>query len=92
MTSRRNRAVRGTLFLAFGAGAVCFFLSFFALLCLGLVTGFGPLVISFSPLEQEHLSRWEIFSLLVSLGLSVFTAEFVFRYCKKYIHQGNPPL
>jgi hypothetical protein len=47
---------------------------------------------TFSPLEQEHLSRWEIFSLLVSLGLSVFTAEFVFRYCKKYIHQGNPPL
>jgi hypothetical protein len=92
MTSPRYRAARGSLFFALGAGAACFFLSLIALLYLGLVMGLEHFEISFTPVPQKHLSWWEIVSLLASLGLSVFTAEFVLRYCKKCIRHGNPPL
>jgi hypothetical protein len=92
MTSPHNRAARGALFFAIGVGVASFFLSLFALIMLGFATGFEPLEISFTPLSQPHLTWWEAVSLLASLGLSVLTAKFTFRYCKKYIYQGNPPL
>jgi hypothetical protein len=92
MISPRNRAARGAMFFALGAGSTCFFLSLIALIALGIAMGFEQLEISFTPLSQPRLTWWEIVSLLASLGLSVSTAEFVLRYCKKYIYQGNPPL
>ena len=85
MEPRRNRAADGALFLSLGAGAACFFLSLSALLWLGLATGFEHFEISFTPSQKKEWTWGEILSLLVSLGLSIFAAEVIFRYCKRYI-------
>ncbi len=84
MEPRHNRAADGALLLSLGAGAACFFLSLSALLWLGFATGFEHFKISFTPYQKKEWTWWEILSLLVSLGLSVFAAEVIFRHCKKY--------
>jgi hypothetical protein len=92
MPSTHGHADRGALFFALGAGATCFLLSLTALIVLGFATGYEHLEIPFTLPSRPHLTWWEIVSFLASLGLSVSTAEFVYRRCKKYIHQGNPRL
>jgi len=83
MSSTHNRTAHGTtLFFALWAGAGCFFFSFFVLMWLGLATGIEHLEISFTAVPKKPMDWWEIVSLLASLGLSVFTAAFVFRSCK----------
>jgi len=92
MPSPHGHADRGALFFALGAGAACFFLSFIALILLGFATGYEHLEILFTLPLRPHLTWWEIVSFLASLALSVSTAVFVYRRCKRYIHQGNPRL
>jgi len=83
MSSPHNRAAHGTtLFLALWAGRGCFFFSLFVLMCLGLATGIVHWEISFAAVPKKPMNWWEIVSLLASLGLSVFTAAFVFRSSK----------
>jgi hypothetical protein len=62
------------------------------LMGLGLATGFLHLDFSFVPVQHSHSSWWEIVSLLVSLGLSVVTAEVTFHYSKKFIRRDNLPI
>jgi hypothetical protein len=92
MPSPHGHADRGALFFALGAGAACFFLSLIALISLGVAMGYEHLEIPLTLPSGPHLTWWEIVSFLASLGLSVSTAEFAYRRCKKYIHQGNPRL
>jgi hypothetical protein len=79
----RYSAAHGALFFALGVGVACFFLSLFILIWLGFATGIEHLEISFAPVPKKSMSWWEIASLLVSLGLSIFTAEIVLRSLKK---------
>jgi len=83
MSFPRNRAAHNVLFFALGVGAVCFFLSFFILMWLGLAAGIEHFEISFAPVPNKSMSWWETVSLVVSLGLSIFAAEVVFRSWKK---------
>jgi hypothetical protein len=92
MPSKHGHADRGALFFALGAGATCFLLSLTSLIVLGFATGYEHLEIPFTLPSRPHLTWWEIVSFLASLWLSVSTAEFVYRRCKKYIHQGIPRL
>jgi hypothetical protein len=92
MASPQGHADRGALFFALGAGATCFFLALIALILLGVATGYEHFEIPFTLPSPSNLTWWEIVSFLASLGLSVSTAQFVYRRCKRYIHQGNPRL
>ena len=87
MSSRIQREVRGALFLALGVGAICFFISLFILLLVGIFTGLMPLDIF--PNFKKPIGWWEIGTLLVSFALSALVSESVFSYCKKYISQGR---
>jgi hypothetical protein len=78
------------MFLAIVVGAICFFLSFLIMLSVGFQTGMERFVISFRPVPEQSMSRWEIASLLVSLALSIIASTFVFRFCRKVIER--PPL
>jgi hypothetical protein len=81
------------MFLAFGAGAICFFISLFSLFWLGTAIGFVRLdLFNFGTTPKRLMDTWEIVILLVSLALSILASELVFRSCKKYIAPGNPPL
>jgi NADH:ubiquinone oxidoreductase subunit 5 (subunit L)/multisubunit Na+/H+ antiporter MnhA subunit len=85
MNSPRDRANRGAMFLAIGAGAFCFVVSLLAMISFGIATGFEHVEISFNSLSQHHLDWWEIFSLISSLMLSALTSRVLFRYWKKFI-------
>jgi len=87
MSSRTKREVRGALFLAPGVGAICFFISLFILLLVGIFTGLIPLDIF--PNFKKPIGWWEIDILLVSFALSALASEIVFRSCKKHISQGR---
>jgi hypothetical protein len=87
MSSRSKREVRGALFLSLGVGAICFFISLFILLLVGIFTGLMPLDIF--PNFKKPIGWWEIGTLLVSFALSALVSESVFSYCKKYISQGR---
>jgi hypothetical protein len=94
MSGRHKRAVRGALFLSFGVGGLCFFISLFILLWLGVVTGHVGLDIipffPFVPAPKKPMGWWEIGTLLVSFVMSALAGEFVFRFCKKYILPNRP--
>jgi len=92
MTAQRNRAPRGAMFLAIGAGAMCFFISLFSLLWAGIAIGLARLdILAFGPARKTPMGPWEIFSLLVSLAFSALTTVIVYRSCRKWIGQGSPP-
>src|SRR3979409_1475758 len=64
MPSRIKREVRGALFLALGVGGICFFISLFILLLVGIFTRLMPLDIF--PNFKKPMGWWEIGTLLVS--------------------------
>jgi len=85
MPTSHGQPIRGALFLAFGAGGVCFLFSLVAMILFGIATGIESVGISFSSLSQHHLDWWEIVSLSVSLAVSTLTSQAFFRYLQKFI-------
>jgi hypothetical protein len=87
--SRRNHAAHGALFFALAAGAASFLVSMALLLWLDLAAGIERFQIEFYTARKQPMSWREIASLAVSLGLSITTSEFVFRFCKKALLPAN---
>jgi hypothetical protein len=78
------------LFLAFCGGAACFLVSFAFMLWVGFVAGLEHIeIFVFQASKHQTMNWYEAISLLISLGLSLLTAEFVLRFFKKHSPKPN---